>query len=97
MYLNHTFFADKGAASLAAGLNKLKKLHILKLKIEYGYSFGGISNAITDKGKNVILKSVSELPELESCKHNFNGCQLVKYPPKLAIIKYYLSEFGTER
>ena len=45
----------------------------------------------------MILKSVSQLPELEIYKDNFSDGQLEKYPPKLATVSYCLSEFSNER
>jgi len=89
------YFNDNDAVSLAAGLSKSKKLHLLKLKL--GPRNDQFNNVITKKGINMILKSVSELPELESYFFNLSDGQLEKYPPKLASMGYYLSEFSNER
>jgi len=91
LYLKQPFFADIGAVPFAAGLSKLKRLHILKLKIEFRLSY---YRTIAEKGENVILKAVSELPELESCYFNSCNSQLLLYPPKLASKCYCLSELS---
>lgn len=73
-------FGDKGAASLAVCLSKLKKLHVVNLYLNYRHFL------LTEKGIQIIKNATTEMSELEDFNTDLSFDPF-PLPPKLASLK----------